>query len=89
MRDRNFNVSATFWLTRRSACRLWMRASGSSSVVGRLANIGVKIVGSSVANRESSPRFVRDGDPVNAEWDKSQEFQLEMHKLTNDISSTG
>lgn len=46
-------------------------------------------MGSSVASRDSSPRFVRDGDPVNAEWDKSQEFQLEPHKLTNDISSTG
>jgi hypothetical protein len=57
--------------------------------MGRLANIGVKIVGSSVASRDSSPRFVREGDPVNAEWDKSQKFQVEMHKLTNDIPSTG
>lgn len=68
MHDRNFKVSATFLLTRRSACRLRMRASGSSRIVGRLASIGVKIVGSSVAMRESSPRFVRDGTPVNAEF---------------------
>ncbi len=44
-------------------------------------------MGSSVASRESSPRFVREGNPVIAERNESEESQIEAHELTDDVSS--
>lgn len=57
-------MSATFSLTRVSTCRFLIRASGSLKVFGRLARAGVRIVGSFVTLRDSSPLFVRVGVPV-------------------------
>ena len=57
-------MSATFWLTKVSACLFLIRVSKSSSVLGKLARAGVRITGSFVALTDSSPLLVRVGTPV-------------------------
>lgn len=57
-------------------------------MVGRLVSIGVSIRGVSVAIRESSPRFVREGNPVIAELNETLGFQLRVVKHTDNISSS-
>ena len=66
-----------------------MRVSGSSKIVGKLAKQGVRMIGSSVACNESSPRCVRNGLPVIAKIGELRAAQKRRDRLTNNISTSG